>query len=366
MHFPEKLIDRRLFTTIPSFQLEYVQITMVKWQGKTAQWLPHRPRVAAIHAASNSSHLWSQHIFQELGNETAREGNNNIESHSSLASDKINTLTAWTQKVPIRPDDAFEAPAASTTVAEVPLPRILGQKDYIKSRRTIKGQPQIAADLFQTLPQPPPIKEPYMPTTPAKPTKTSASATPTQTQTDTSPIVPMYRKGPLIDLPELVSFAQQGPSLARPVPRWASAQKIARKPDEELLQEIQRPTEFPESVIDSLQLVEESQDRQYGRGAKLKTSKTAALTDQGRFIISRVTEAAMTILELARPSCARLTLDVMLGCVYIKRSDLAKDIQSRPFGDAEWSSAFQTRNGTGKAPTTFSKTYGSPDIREHK
>ncbi|MCJ1477030.1 hypothetical protein MMC13_005701 [Lambiella insularis] len=356
MQAPEKLIDRRLFHSIPSFQVEYVQITIDKWQGKTAEWQPRRVRVVGIQPGPNSSHPWSHYLFPSLGHEITRDESTSIDNHGSLAPDQIDTLTAWTEKVPIRPADAFGAPATDTTMIDMPPPKLPDPKEYIKSRRIIRGQPQIDTKRFETLPQPPPIREPYMPITPAKPTDISAPIVSTKAQANSLTNVPVYRPGPLIDHPEPVGFVSQRPSPMKPEPRRVHAQKTIQQTDKKLLQDIAQPEENPEAVIDSLKRGEDFQSRQYERGARLKASKTATSTSEGRSVISKVTEAMTTILELARPSCARLTLEIVFGCVYIRRSDLAKDIQSRHFGEEEWSFALRTRNGTGKAPTTFSKT----------
>ncbi|MCJ1378368.1 hypothetical protein MMC17_001466 [Xylographa soralifera] len=360
----EKLIDRHIQADHPAFYFDFLELTLVKYI--EGEWKPHTAHRIVIEAGETSVHPWIDFIYPALGNEAVSdiefEKNSSI-VHGYLAPEKVLTLTSWTEKVPIRPSNAFEAVPAEDAASSEVVPMVLSsRKDYVKSKRVVKGQPDVALENFvngfQTLPEPPPIEPPHMPTAaevPAEDTTTSPNIV--SSPEKTIPKAIKYRKqGSLIDHPEPIIYIPAKAVQARPMSHRANAQEGTNQKDKDVLRDLSDFVDIRAPIPERLQETSEAQNRKYRRGSHLKASKTTMPDFKCPSLVSRITEAVSTILEMARTGYGRLKFDVAIGCIYVKRTNLAREIQTGPFAQADWPVAFQTRSGSGRAQTLFSST----------
>ena len=360
----EKLIDRHIQADHPAFYFEYLELTLVKYV--EGEWKPHAAPKALIEAGEASIHPWIDYVYLTLGNEVLSDIEFEKDSsivHGYLAPEKVLTLTSWTEKVPIQPPNAFEAiPAEGATNSEV-IPMLLSsRKDYVKSKRVVKGQPDVAPENFvngfRTLREPPPIEPPHMPIVsdvPAEETTTSSDII--SSPGKTIPKAVTYRKqGSLIDHPEAMTYIPTKSVQARQFSHNAKVQAKVNLADKDVLKDHNDLVDIRASIPERLQETSEAQNRNYRRALNLKAPKTAMPRSMCPSLASRITEAISTILEMARTGYGRLKFDVAIGCIYVKRTNLAREIQTGPFTQADWPVAFQTRAGSGRAQTLFSST----------
>ncbi|MCJ1434656.1 hypothetical protein MMC27_004025 [Xylographa pallens] len=360
----EKLIDRHIQADHPAFYFDYVELTLVKYV--EGEWKPHIVPRSPIEAGEASVHPWIDYIYPALGNEAVCDlefEKDSSTEHGYLAPEKVLTLTSWTEKVPIRPANAFEAvPAEDAANAEV-IPMVVpSRKDYVKSKRVVKGQSDAALEnfvnRFQTLPEPPPIEPPHMPIVadvPAEDTTTSPNTV--LSPEETIPKAIMYRnQGSLIDHPEPINYVPTKAVQARPMSYRANAQEQVNQKDKDVLRDLNNFVGNQASIPERLQKASEPQTRNYRRAPNLKASKAAMPDPKCPSLASRITEAMSTILEMARTGYGRLKFDVAIGCIYVKRTNLAREIQTGPFAQADWPVAFRTRSGSGRAQTLVSST----------
>ena len=330
------------------------------------EWKPHIAPRTLIEAGETSVHPWIDYLYPTLGNEAVcdmefEKDSNTV--HGYLAPEKVLTLTSWTEKVPIRPANAFEAVPAGDAADSEGIPMVVqSRKDYVKSKRVVKGQSDAALENFvnefQTLPKPPPIEPPHMPIVvdvPAEDTTTSPNAV--LSPGETIPKAIMYRRqGSLIDYPEPSTYVPTKTVRTRPMSHKANTQEQLNPKDGDVWRDLNHFVGNQVSIPEQLQETPEAQTRNYRRVPNLKASKAAIPDPKCPSLASRITEAMSTILETARTGYGRLKFDVAIGCVYVKGTNLAREIQTGPFAQADWPVAFQTRSGSGRAQTIFSST----------
>ncbi|MCJ1403948.1 hypothetical protein MMC11_007171 [Xylographa trunciseda] len=359
----EKLIDRHIQADHPAFYFDYLELTLVKYI--EGEWRPHTAHGTLIEAAEASAHPWINFVYPVLGNEAIsamKLEKNSSTVHGYLAPEKVLTLTSWTEKVPIRPANAFESVLAEDDAnPEVVSMAIAGsRKNYVKSKRVVKGQADVALESavfgFQKLPEPPPIEPPHMPIV----ADVSAEDNTTSQNNilipeENIPEVATYHKqGSLIDHPEPISYVPSKSAQAQQLSHWANLQEGNNKTDTHPPRDLNDLVGVRVSKPERLQENSEAQSREYRRIPHLKASKTTIPDPKHPSLVSRVTEAMSTILETTRTSYGRLKFDVAIGCVYVKKTNLAREIQTGPFAQADWPVAFQTRSGSGRAQTLFS------------
>ena len=336
-------------------------------------WQPHIIRRTLIEPGEASVHPWRDFVYPALGSEAITDietEENSSKVHDYLAPEKVRTLTSWTKKVPILPEDAFEAVSADHATNPELLPPITkSQKDYVKSRRVVKGQPEAVLQATpidsQTIPKPPAIKPPYMPITVEEPADDTANLIDMAESPELMvPKVSIYHKqGSLIDHPEpVVYIAAKSPEMQQ-ISHWKNAQEIINQNDRDISGDSDNVVDARVSTSERLQQTSESQSRKYRRTANLKASKTAVSNFECPSLVGCITQAMSTRLESARTGYGRVKLDVAIGCIYVKRTNLAREIQTGSFGQADWPTAFETRSGDGRTPTLFSSTLVFCDLQ---
>ncbi|MCJ1287964.1 hypothetical protein MMC26_007317 [Xylographa opegraphella] len=360
----EKLIDRHIQADNPAFYFEYLELMLVKYV--EGEWKPHTAPRNLIEARETSVHPWNDYIYPALGNEAISDiefENDSGAVHGYLAPDKVLSLTSWTEKVPVRPANAFEAvPAGDVSSSEVTPMVPPSRKNYVKSKRVVKGQPDVALENFmigfEPLPEPPPIEPPHMPmVADVRDERTTGSPNIASSPKEAIPKAITYcKQGSLIDHPEPITYVSAKASQADSIPYRANAQYEINQKDRDVLRDHTNFVELRASKTEKLQETSEAQTRNYRRAHNLKASKTTVPISMGPSLASRITEAMSTILEMARTGYGRLKFDVALGCIYVKGTHLAREIQTGPFAEADWPVAFQTRSGSGRAQTLFSST----------
>ena len=330
------------------------------------EWQPHIAPRNLIETGETSVHPWIDYIYPTLGNEPisgieVETDNSNV--HGYLAPEKVLTLTSWTEKVPIRPTNAFEAVPAEDGATSELVPIVFpSRKDYVKSKRVVKGQLDVAleknADGFQMEPQPPPIEPPHMPiVADVSADEISTSSNIASISEKTIPEAITYRKqGSLIDHPEPITYIPTKTVRTRPISHKANAQEKTDQKDKDVLGDLDECVELRATLPERLQETSEARTRNYRRPPNLKASRTTRPDPKCPSLSSRVTEAMSRILEIARTGYGRLQFDVAIGCIYVERTNLAKEIQTGPFAQADWPVAFQTRSGSGRAQTLFAST----------
>ncbi|MCJ1388037.1 hypothetical protein MMC18_000881 [Xylographa bjoerkii] len=358
----EKLIDRRIQADHPAFYFEYLELTLVKYV--EGEWKPYTARSHLIEAGETSVHPWIDFVYPALGNDAASDVE--IEKkcstrHGYLASEKVLTLTSWTEKIPIRPANAFEAvPVEEASNPEVVPMTLPSRKDYVKSKRVVKGQAdaahESAENVSQELLEPPPIEPPHMPFVVDLPVdETKISPNIASGPEEITLRAPTYcKRGSLIDHPEPTVYVPAKFAKPRLLSHWPNAQEVINQKDNDMLRDLNNFVEIRASAPEKLQETSEPQSRKYKRNPILKATKSTVPDSPCPSLVSRITDAMSTIFETARTSYGRLKFDVAIGCIYVKRTNLAREIQTGPFAQAHWSAAFQTRSGGGRAQTLFS------------
>ena len=365
---PNKIIDRRLLE-VPNFLNNFLQVHMVKWHSATQKFVPVRCRLTVIRKSEDISHPWSGYIYPSLGRETQDRSlaeTSLIRLHGHLAPAQVNTLTAWTENVPLETVNPFDAASTEDTPSVKTIPaKDLPQKDYIKSKRQVKGQAQASTSTnnvgTSSTMQPPPIEPPYMPATEQVPEYSGVStATPTEIPTPTAPLNMIYRdRGDLIDHPEPVMLVPSEALPRKAVQQWADRQVIINQQGEEYQQEQEQlrrlnlTQQALQPVVETLQPEQETSTRCYRRDRHLRAPRTTSIIERTS-VVERITTAISCILDLARTAHGRVTLQVALGHLFIPRTEEATN---RTVDQSDWKSVFKGAGNATSNQAVFSSTF---------
>ena len=213
---PKKVIDRHVLFEVPNFLHDFLELSMVKWNYTSQQFVPVRSRGNVIHYTEDSCHPWSAYVYPSLGSESQDrplDETGSIRLHGHLAPAQINTLHAWTENVPLETVNPFDAESIEKAAGFQTVPaKDVSQKEYVKAKRVVKGQakaPTNATDVgTSSIIQPPPIEPPFMPATKHVSEDSDVyPATASHSPKPTAPIPTTYRdRGDLFDHPEPLDF----------------------------------------------------------------------------------------------------------------------------------------------------------------
>jgi hypothetical protein len=365
-HTPEQVIDRHILLYLPNFMSDYTQIHMVKWDSSSASWLRFPKRSTIPRPLDNVlDDPWSLHIYPALGCEEVAIAHIEAtprKTHDYLAPAQVSKLTAWTENIPLQPEDAFNAtPNKDAATLAMPSPATILPRDYMKSRRVIKEEHEIPPepqndDDKSIILQPPPITEPYMPVGPAsaeEEIEAIALAEPTIV-----PTIPVYReRGALIDHPEPIAFLPLAPIQPPRVAPWADAQTIIQQKDDEVKkdQEALRKPNLAQGALrpvsEKIQRDSEASSRLFRRSTSLQVSQAGSTKTEATPVIDRIIKAMSSILEIAQTSYGRVTLEIAIGHIYVGMNEQGR---APAVEQSDWSSTFRSRNGAERVPTFFS------------
>jgi len=345
---------------------DYNQIHMVKWDSSSASWVRF-PKQSTIPRPLDNvpDDPWSQHIYPALGCEEVAIAH--IEptprkTHDYLAPAQVIKMTAWTENIPLQPEDAFNAtPNKDAATPAMHPPATILPRDYMKSKRVIKEEHEIPPkppndDDTSIILQPPPITEPYMPAEIASAEEETEAIT--LAEPTIMPTVPMYReRGALIDHPEPIAFLPLAPTQPQRVVPWADAQTIMQQRDDEVEkeQEALRMLNLAQGalrpVTEKIQSDSEASLRLFRRSINLQVSQAGTIKTEATPVVDQIIKAMSSILEIARTSYGRVTLEIAIGHIYVGKSEQGT---ARVVEQGDWSSTFRTRNGAERVPTFFS------------
>lgn len=365
-HTPDRVIDRQILLSSPNFMSDYAEIHMVKWNSSSGSWLRVPIRSTIIPPLENTSdHPWSHYVYPAFGGEKDKNlgiGSKESKTHDYLVPAQVNKLTAWTENIPLQPEDPFNAiPVKNAASRAMPPPATTPQADYMKSKRVPKGQiqptPDPVNDETSIVPQPPPIAEPYMPaevvTSAEEDTAVITLAEPT-----TIPTIPKYReRGALIDHPEPLDFLPITATPSQPAAQCINAQTVLTNkedefaPGQEVLRKLGLLQLASQPVPEKAQRESEASSRQFRRSTNLQVPKTGSMKIEATPIIDRIINAVSGILEMTQTSYGRVTLEIVIGHIYVGNNEQGAN---RIVEQSDWSPAFKTRNGADRVPTFFS------------
>ena len=367
---PGKVIDRRVLLEVPDFLNSFLEVYMVKWHTATQQFVRIPSHVAVIQMGEDSFYPSSAYLYPSLGSETHDKflaETNLIRTHGHLAPAQVNTLTAWTENVPIETLNPFDAASIENAASiETITAKDLPQKEYVKSKRQVKGQPQSTAGTNNTetssTVKPPPIESPYMPATEPVPDDSGVSiATPTDVRTPIAPMIIIYRaRGDLIDHPEPIIFGPTEPPPRKVLQQWANSQAIINQQDEEYRQEQEQLRQLNltqqalQPVVETLQSEQEISTRRYRRIRRLHAPRKTSCIVEVTSVVERITTAVSSILDLARTGHGRVTLQVALGHLFIPRT---RDVTNRTVDQNDWKLVFKDTTNAASNQTIFSSTF---------
>ena len=365
-HTPERVIDRNILLHLPDFMTEYAEVHMVKWNSSSSSWVrvPNRPSIP--HPLENvPDHPWFEHVYPALGREKGEKVQIEAsarKNHDYLAPAQITKLTAWTENIPLRPDDPFNAPPIKDATALATFSSAtIHPRDYTKPKRTVKGSVEPAPTVMENetslIPEPPPITEPYMPEDIGMSIEEEIDAI-MLAEPSIPHTVPIYSiRGVLIDHPEPTDIRPVNEIQPQRVPQWTDAQAIIQQRDDEIEQEqeVLRKLNILSAALqpvpETVQRESEASSRRFRHSTNLQVSKAGSIKTEATSVIDRITKAMSGILEIAQMSYGRITLEMAIGHVYVGKNEPGTD---RVVQQSDWSSAFKTRNGADRVPTYFS------------
>lgn len=342
---------------------------MVRWHSSSASWIrvPNRPSIP--HPLENTpDHPWFEHVYPALGCENGEKVQVKAKArktHDYLAPAQVNKMTAWTENIPLQPDNPFNGIPTKDDTAPAALPStITHPRDYMKSRRVLKEHIEptltVTDDVTIIIPQPPPIAEPYMPEEVAMTVEEEIEAIVLAEPSILPTVLTYLTRGALIDHPEPTEVLPVTVMQTQRVPQWDNGQASTQQKNDKIIidQEVLRRLNLAQVALqpipEKIQRDSETSLRRFRHSTNLQVSKAGSAKIGATLVIDQIIKAMSGILEIAQTSYGRVTLEIAVGHIYVGKNEHGIN---RVIEQSDWLSAFKTRNGADHVPTYFSSVW---------
>ena len=353
---------------------------MVRWNIRTQQYEAATCQSEALLSPRGACRLWDHHVYKEFGDERSNPAHwiqgsksSSVMSgeetmHQILPKDKFASLNQWNEKAastmsdPFRPlNETTESHSISKSgggnIKESPNSSKL--KEYIKTRRVVKGQAANAVLAPEQSHGPASISslvKTNLPPTP-KASFTEPTAVHAVAQTSAVSEMPAKVEPPPIQGPYLPNEAHTPPSPCARNEHW-KGNIVRRIPVNPLLapavKNVNATGTRANGIIENKQRTTELETRQYQRGSNLKAAQKTSRAKVDDTVVSKVIGSAAMILELVRSLPGQMDLELSLGRLYVNGTNVPSDLQQKLFPASEWSALFISHSALRQKMTMFS------------